>query len=411
MVALALTVLVLIGYALISKRLTATSLSGPIVFVTLGLVLSDQVLGIFTLQLDGEVVQTMLKATLVLLLFTEASEMRLDHLRSERLIPTRLLVIAMPLVIGIGFAIAAVTFTNLGVWEAALIAAILAPTDAALGQAVVSNKRVPQDVRHGLVVESGLNDGLAFPFVLAFGGAAQVAEGAEELPHLLTLLVEQVGFGVVLGIVAGWLGGMAIVHAARRGWATKGWLNVAFVGFAAVSYAVAEMIHGNGFIAAWVAGLVLGHLIRSTDVHVQTFSLDLGKILVMLSFVVFGALLLAPALSDLSWNVALYALLSLVLIRPLAVAISMFRSGERAPTVAYLGWFGPRGIASIILALIVIKRFALIHEDLIVLIMTFTVAASVYLHGITAWPGSNAYANWYQAKSADDDVEPVESES
>jgi NhaP-type Na+/H+ or K+/H+ antiporter len=204
---------------------------------------------------------------------------------------------------------------------------------------------------------------------------------------------------------------MAIVHAARRGWATKGWLNVAFVGFAAVSYAVAEMIHGNGFIAAWVAGLVLGHLIRSTDVHVQTFSLDLGKILVMLSFVVFGALLLAPALSDLSWNVALYALLSLVLIRPLAVAISMFRSGERAPTVAYLGWFGPRGIASIILALIVIKRFALIHEDLIVLIMTFTVAASVYLHGITAWPGSNAYANWYQAKSADDDVEPVESES
>jgi NhaP-type Na+/H+ or K+/H+ antiporter len=171
------------------------------------------------------------------------------------------------------------------------------------------------------------------------------------------------------------------------------------------------MVHGNGFIAAWVAGLVLGHLIRSTDVHVQTFSLDLGKILVMLSFVVFGALLLAPALSDLSWDMALYALLSLVLIRPVAVAISMLRSGRRAPTVAYLGWFGPRGIASIILALIVIKKFALFHEDLIVLIMTFTVAASVYLHGITAWPGSNAYANWYQANSATGEAEPVESET
>ncbi|MEA2058516.1 MAG: cation:proton antiporter, partial [Actinomycetota bacterium] len=154
-----------------------------------------------------------------------------------------------------------------------------------------------------------------------------------------------------------------------------------------------------------------GHVIRSIDVHVQTFSNDLGKILVMLSFVVFGALLLAPALSDLSWDVALYALLSLVLIRPLAVAISMFRSGKRAPTVAYLGWFGPRGIASIILALIVIKKFALIHEDFIVLIMTFTVAASVYLHGITAWPGSNAYANWYQANRPADEPEPVESET
>jgi NhaP-type Na+/H+ or K+/H+ antiporter len=409
--ALALTVLVLIGYAILSRRFSTTSLSGPIVFVTLGLVMSDQVLGIFTVELDEEIIQILLKATLVVLLFTEASELRIGTLRAERSIPTRLLLIAMPLVIGIGFAVAAVTFTNLGVWEAALIAAILAPTDAALGQAVVSNERVPQDVRHGLVVESGLNDGLAFPFVLAFGGAAQVAEGAEELPDFVTLLFEQVGFGLLLGVAVGWLGGKAIVHASNRGWVTKGWLNVVFLGFAAVSFAVAEMVHGNGFIAAWVAGLVLGHVIQSVDVDVQSFSLDLTKILVMLSFVVFGALGLAPALSDLSWQVVLYALLSLVLVRPIAVAISMFRSGKRAPTVAYIGWFGPRGIASIILALIVIKKFALVDEGLIILIMTVTVAASVYLHGMTAWPGSNAYANWYQGERDEDAVEPTDPES
>jgi NhaP-type Na+/H+ or K+/H+ antiporter len=410
MAALALTVLVLIGYAILSRRFSTTSLSGPIVFVTLGLVMSDQVLGIFTVELDEDIIQILLKATLVLLLFTEASELRLGTLRAERSIPTRLLLIAMPLVIGIGFAVAAVMFTNLGVWEAALIAAILAPTDAALGQAVVSNKRVPQDLRHGLVVESGLNDGLAFPFVLAFAGAAQVAEGAEELPHFITLLFEQVGFGLLLGVAVGWLGGKAIVHASNRGWVTKGWLNVVFLGFAAVSYAVAEMVHGNGFIAAWVAGLILGHVIQSVEVEVQSFSLDLTKILVMLSFVVFGALGLAPALSDLSWEVVLYALLSLVLVRPIAVAISMFRSGRRAPTVAYIGWFGPRGIASIILALIVIKKFSLASEGLIILIMTITVAASVYLHGVTAWPGSNAYANWYQGERDEHAVEPTDPE-
>jgi NhaP-type Na+/H+ or K+/H+ antiporter len=410
MAALALTVLVLIGYALLSRRFSTTALSGPIVFVTLGLVMSDQVLGIFTVEMGEDIIQILLKATLVLLLFTEASELRIGTLRAERSIPTRLLLIAMPLVIGIGFAVAAVTFTNLGVWEAALIAAILAPTDAALGQAVVSNKRVPQDVRHGLVVESGLNDGLAFPFVLAFGGAAQVAEGAEELPDFITLLFEQVGFGLLLGIAVGWLGGKAIVHASNRGWVTKGWLNVVFLGFAAVSYAVAEMVHGNGFIAAWVAGLILGHVIQSVEVDVQSFSLDLTKILVMLSFVVFGALGLAPALSDLSWEVVLYALLSLVLVRPIAVAISMFRSGRRAPTVAYIGWFGPRGIASIILALIVIKKFSLASEGLIILIMTITVAASVYLHGVTAWPGSNAYANWYQGERDEHAVEPTDPE-
>lgn len=411
MAGLALTVLVLIGYAILSRRFSTTSLSGPIVFVTLGLVMSDQVLGIFTVELDEEIIQILLKATLVVLLFTEASELRIGTLHAERSLPTRLLLIAMPLVIGIGFAVAAVTFTNLGVWEAALIAAILAPTDAALGQAVVSNKRVPQDVRHGLVVESGLNDGLAFPFVLAFGGAAQVAEGAEELPEFVTLLFEQVGFGLLLGVAVGWLGGKAIVRASNRGWVTKGWLNVVFLGFAAVSFAVAEMVHGNGFIAAWVAGLVLGHVIQSVDVDVQSFSLDLTKILVMLSFVVFGALGLAPALSDLSWQVVLYALLSLVLVRPIAVAISMFRSGKRAPTVAYIGWFGPRGIASIILALIVIKKFTLTNEGLIILIMTATVAASVYLHGVTAWPGSNAYANWYQAGRDEHRVEPTGPES
>ena len=411
MAALALTVLVLIGYAILSRRFSTTSLSGPIVFVTLGLIMSDQVLGIFTVELDGDVIQILLKATLTLLLFTEASELRIGTLRSERSIPTRLLLIAMPLVIGIGFAVAAVTFTNLGVWEAALIAAILAPTDAALGQAVVSNRRVPQDVRHGLVVESGLNDGLAFPFVLAFGGAAQVAEGVEELPDFITLLFEQVGFGLLLGVAVGWLGGKAIVHASNRGWVTKGWLNVVFVGFAAVSFAVAEMVHGNGFIAAWVAGLVLGHVIQSVEVDVQSFSLDLTKILVMLSFVAFGALGLAPALSHLSWQVVLYALLSLVLVRPVAVAISMFRSGRRAPTVAYIGWFGPRGIASAILALIVIKKFSLANEGLIILIMTVTVAASVYLHGVTAWPGSNAYANWYQGERDEHAVEPTDPES
>jgi len=396
MTALALIVGGLLVYALLSRRLERTSITGPIVFVTIGLITSQQALGLFTLDLDAETVQILFKATLTLLLFTEASELSVKRLQRAQSIPRRLLFIAMPLVIAIGFGIAAVTFTDLGVWEAALIAAILAPTDAALGQAVVSNKRVPRDVREGLIVESGLNDGLAFPFALAFAGAASVAEGTEQLPDFFTLLIEQVGFGVLIGIAIGWIGGKVLVWAAQHDWIAAGWSNLAFVGFAVLSFAAAEMIHGNGFISAWVAGLVLGRVVAAADLHMQAFSGDLVKILVLLSFTVFGAVALAPALGDTTWAVALYALFSLALVRPVSVAISMIGSGRRAPTVAYLGWFGPRGIASIILALIVISKFELAHQELIVLIMTITVGASIYLHGLTAWPGANRYADWYE---------------
>ena len=395
MVSLAIVLGVVVVYALVASRLSRTIISGPVIFVTFGVLISEEGLGLFTLELDAELVQALLKATLVVLLFTEASELRAGQLREEAFIPGRLLFVALPLVIGFGLVAAALLFDQIGIWEAAALAAILAPTDAALGQAVVANKRVPAPIRRSLVVESGLNDGLAFPLALAFAGAAEVAEGTETGPSFLEFLASQVGLGLLAGVVVGWLGAKALNWAVEKGWTSSLWAQIAFLAIAGVSFALAEAVDGNGFISAWIAGLSFGYFKEETEMPVSHFGETTSHLLTLISFLVFGALLLAPLLGEVSSSVLIYGIISLVLVRPLAVGLSMISSHLRWPTTAYMGWFGPRGIASIILAVIILKDFKLPHIDLIIVVMTVTVAASVYLHGVTAWPGSNRYADWY----------------
>lgn len=395
--ALAIIAVVVVAYSLISKRISTTFITGPIIFVTLGLILGPEGLGWIKMGLDSDLAKLLFEATLVLVLFTDAMAINARALRKEAPIPLRLLGIGLPLTIALGLGLAIAMFSGLSFWEAALVGAILAPTDAALGVAVVSNPRVPQSIRHGLNVESGLNDGIVLPIVMIFIEAADATGGLDPSSNYLLTIVKVIIIAAAVGIATGWLGGKAIDYFSKRGWMDSAGRQLGILAMAAFAYVVATPLGASGFIAAWVAGFTLGLVVRDRYQEMHIFIEGLGGLLTMLSFFLFGGIILGTALGDITWQVVLYAILSLTLIRMVPVAVSMIRSGLKLPSVLYLGWFGPRGLASIIFALIILKEAKLPGSDLIVLIMAITVGLSVLLHGVTAWAGSNLYANWYES--------------
>jgi NhaP-type Na+/H+ or K+/H+ antiporter len=394
----ALVAIVALVYAAFSKRAGRVWLTAPMVAVALGVLISSQALNLVKIEVEGPVATTLFKATLALLLFIEAASLNPKVIRQEANWTARLLVPAMLLVIAGGAALALVMFDVVNVWEAAVIGAILAPTDAALGMAVVSNPRVPGRIRRSLIVESGLNDGLALPLALAFTSAALADLGEKTRGDALTFMLEQIGFGVLAGVVLGLAAGALMRLALDRGWTATEWLRIAPLAAALLAYAGAEWIHGNGFIGVWVAGLVYGSVLHASAPHVEAFSERLGTALTAMSFFLFGATLLAPALGDVTWQHVVYGLLSLAAIRPLAVLIAMWRSKAPWQTSIFLGWFGPRGIASIIIAAIVVKDAGLEKNSLVVLVTSVTVVLSVFLHGLSAEPGAEAFADWHERR-------------
>ena len=392
-------------YALFSRRLSTTAITGPMIFVTAGLIIGSDGLNILEAEPNSEAVTVLLEITLAVVLFSDANAINSTAWRREAFVPGRLLVMGMPLTIILGLAAAVILFTELGIWEAALIAAILAPTDASLGQAVISNPRVPQRIRQGLNVESGLNDGVALPLVIVFLGAAEESATTGSIGEVLSFIGQEILIAAVIGIGFGWVGAKAILTATDRGWISQMWTQIGGLALAAAAYGLAVPLDGSGFIAAWLTGLTLGRLTRGRVEELTEFSETLGASLTALSFLVFGAIMLGPALGDLTWQVALYAVLSLTLIRMLPVALALIGSGLGRPSVLYLGWFGPRGLASIIFAGIVIEDADLPGEPTITTVVMVTVGLSVLAHGATSWFGSQAYGNWYRtAQEAATDI-------
>ena len=388
------------GYALVSKRLSMTVVTGPMVFVTAGLLISPRVFDISLLELNSEVVQLLLEGTLVLVLFTDAMAIDYRSIRKEAFIPTRLLGIALPLIIALGTVVAALMFSELGVWEAAIIATILAPTDAALGQAVVSNPRVPRMIRQGLNAESGLNDGIALPFLLVFIAGA---EASLTNANVVRVFAAEIFVALAVGVALGWLGAQAVRFFNRRDWMTEGWRGVSVVALALLAYGLATPLGGSGFIAAFIAGLVFGHYVRGEITDVGHFAESLSYLLTMLSFLVFGSLVLAPRLDLINTEMVIYAVLSLTVIRLVPVGLSMIGTSLQWRSVAYLAWFGPRGLASVIFGSTVLLETTLPSREAIVTLMAIAVALSIYAHGATSWPGSNRYADWYDSMSDDHD--------
>src|SRR3954469_6979637 len=386
----------LLGAAAISRRLTGSSLTPAMLFVAYGLLIGSQALDGIDIASTSSTVRTLAEATLALVLFCDASRIELDHLRSELSIPTRLLGIGLPLTIALGAVAAAAVFDALTVGEAVILGVILAPTDAALGQSVVIEPRVPERIRQGLNVESGLNDGICVPLLFAAVAVADVESQISGGRSAGTLLLEEIGYGIVGGVAAGVLVGVIMTYATRRDLVSGAWAQVIPAAGAGLAYGIAVGLHGSGFIAAFVAGVVFRLALGRDPERDNRLAEEAGDVLNGVTFVLFGAVLLGPALTELSWQIALYAALSLTVVRMVPVALAMLGSNARPPTVAFLGWFGPRGLASIVFAVIVVEESALPHERLIVLAIYVTVGLSVLAHGLTAAPLAARYARWYE---------------
>jgi len=379
--ALALVALALLGVAAISKRLEGSPVTPPMLFVAFGLVAGSEVLGGIDVSGTGSTVRTLAEATLALVLFCDASRVDLRHLKIA--LPARLLGIGLPLTIALGSVVAAAVFGELTTGEAVILAIVLAPTDAALGQAVVTDTRVPAGIRQGLNVESGLNDGICVPLLFAAVAFADVESDISGGRGAGTLLVEEIGYGVLGGVVAG-LTIAAIVR--RRSLVADAWLQVVPAAGAGLAYGIASALGGSGFIAAFAGGVVFRVALGRDPTAVNRFSDEVGDLLDGVTFILFGAVLLGPALAATTWEIVLYAVLSLTVARMLPVAVAMAGSRARAPTVAFVGWFGPRGLASIVFAVIVVEESGLPHEHLIATVVYVTVGLSVLAHGLTAAP-------------------------
>jgi NhaP-type Na+/H+ or K+/H+ antiporter len=391
---------VVFAFGLVSRRLEGTVITAPIVFVAAGVVLGPAGLGLVEFGLDDHTVLLLGEIALAIVLFTDAARINLPSLRQNEGLSLRLLGIGMPLTIALGTAAAALLLTDLSFWEAAIVGTVLAPTDAALGQAVVSNPRVPARVRQALNVEAGLNDGLSVPFLALF---LILAVEAERLSANLWVrfALEQVGLGALVGVGVGLAGGWLVRWASKREWMADTFQRLAALALAIIAWALADQIGGNGFIAAFVGGLAVGPTVERVGEQLIRFTEAEGQLLNLSVFFIFGVLVIG-LIQPLSWEVALYALISLSVIRMLPVAVSLAGTHLRSVSVLFMGWFGPRGLASIVLGLIVVAEAPLLAgRDQIELVVALTVLFSVLLHGVTAAPLSAVYARRVDGMAAD----------
>ena len=381
----------IVGFGLISRRIERSVLTSPMMFVLLGLLVGRWGLDVVAQDIETPLLHTLAEVTLVLVLFTDASRIDLKLLRRQHALPIRLLGIGLPLTIAIGWLAAVALLSGITVWEAALVAAILAPTDAALGQSVVNSPKLPVRIRQALNVESGLNDGLALPVVLVFLSLA-AGEHDRGTGDWLWFASKQLSLGPLIGIVVGSVGGQLVLWGQRSRWMNRSFQDLASLGLSMLAYASAELVGGNGFIAAFCAGLALGNTARSVCTCLYEFAEAEGQLLTLLVFMVFGAILVPNALEHFGWLHLLYAALSLTIIRMLPVAVSLLGIQVSWATVLFLGWFGPRGIASILYALLLLEGSSVAGKDVILSVVMTTVLLSIFAHGATAFPATNHYA-------------------
>lgn len=393
----------ILGWSVASARLARADVTAPMAFVAVGL-LADA-LGWVEVAPGSVDVRTIAEVTLVLLLFTDAARVDVRRLREDAGLPARLLGIGLPLTVLGGAAMAWWLFPDVGGWTAVLVAACLAPTDAGLGAAIVNDPAVPRRIRRTLNVESGLNDGIVAPLI-TFAIAA-VAEEAFHEGGLLTEAAAELGKGTLTGLFVGLVGGLALSVAATRGWSQREALPIGALATAALAYTAALAVHGNGFVAAFVAGLAfspsLGR-IDQLDEHATVDPLALtelsGQLLAASVWFLFGAAIVGDVVADADGRTLVYAVLSLTVMRMLPVAAALVGTRLELPTTAFIGWFGPRGMASLVFALLALEGLGADGAPVLT-VVGITVLLSVVAHGVSGAPLAAAYGRWSSERGAD----------
>ena len=397
----------LFAWALVSGTLARHNVTGPLVFTAVGYLLGNSDWGVLTIDVDTSVIHTVAEATLALVLFSDAARINSTELRRELGLPVRLLAVALPLTLLGGTLLAGLLFGGLSGGVALLLGAALAPTDAALSAPIIEDDRIPMRLRRALNVESGLNDGIVTPVVtVALAAAVAALAGAVQSESFeVTAALRELGVGAAVGLVAGGFGARVFNLAVRGDWMASGGRRLASFGLAVVAFTVTLALEGNGFIAAFVAGLAFGAgLDRSrSDLEESAELPELGgELLGLVVWFLFGAALVPLALGSLDAAMVLYAVLSLTVVRMVPVALSLVRSGLDHTSILFMAWFGPRGLASVVFALLAVEELGegSAVTDRAIGAIVLTVLLSVVLHGVTAGPGGRRYVQHAQRVAA-----------
>ncbi len=389
-------------YSLFAGGIERTWISAAIVFTLFGLIVNPSGLNILPLAADKETIKTLAELTLALVLFTDAAGANIGILRHVSKIPARLLLIGLPLTIGLGYLIGRVFFVDMSALEIALLATMLAPTDAALGEPVITNTSIPGSYREALNVESGLNDGICVPVLLLFLTLATGHHSGEGSTSKLLahLIVEEIGIGLLVGVgvtvLAAWLGRFA----KAKGWLDPVWSMISLAVLAFAIFGLAQSLGGSGFIAAFTGGITFNLIYENKDrkewlERTESF----GNLFSLITWSTFGALVVGPALAHLNWQVILYALLSLTVIRmvPVFIVLTGFHMDMEAKL--FMGWFGPRGLASVVFAVIVLGA-NLPDGNKVVSVVAVTIIFSILLHGLSAVPWARGFGRRAQIRMA-----------
>lgn len=390
---LILFALLIFAFGLVSRLAERNWITGPMVFMTVGIIGSSVAFGFLHVTPDMGPVKLVAELALTLVLFIDATMIERSALAgASRRIPVRLLLIGLPLTMALGTLLGVWMFTEASLWAVMLMAFILSPTDAALGQAVVKSEGVPLGIRQSISVESGLNDGIALPPILIVM-ALLGAEAGEHEGAWLGFVIKQVTLGPVVGLAVGFIGGRLMQIMSDKGWTEETFQRLSALPLAILAFAFAESVEGNGFIAAFVAGLGLTAAITSSAVkhQVQEFGETEGMQLILVVFLIFGLAMVPAAVPYWGLPELVYALASLTVLRMMPVAISLLGARLDWQTVTFIGWFGPRGIASVLYLLMAVAAIGIEGNEQVMSIIVLTIAISVYAHGISATPLSERY--------------------
>ncbi|MGH2965568.1 MAG: cation:proton antiporter [Solirubrobacterales bacterium] len=386
-----LTLGLLIGsYALVSGLVKVSPITPAMMFVAVGLLIGPHVLDIINVQLDSHGFQALAELALTLILFLQAT--RIDLRKTfGRTKARRLISVGLPLAMAIGTGVALIVFPELSFWEAAILGIIIVPTEVALVEPVFTDRRVPKPIRNALSLESGLGDGIVLGILLiALALASNETEG--NLGHWLSFMSKGVTMSLAIGGAMGLVGGKLLDSGKKAGRVTESWSELYMIALAVLTYVVVEHLDGSGFVGAFGAGLVLAAVVGGTVERESDTAEAIGHGLELVVFALFGAMVVWPAFDDVGVKVLLYAVLSLVVVRVVAVAIAMAGTGYSRATKLYVGWFGPRGIATLLFAFLVLDEGNLGHIGLLKDVVFVTVTLSIFLQGITSKWGVDRYA-------------------
>jgi NhaP-type Na+/H+ or K+/H+ antiporter len=386
--------LCIIGYVMVAKRLSDTIITAPMVFIGLGV--GASFLDAVPEKEAADSLHLVTEAALIILLFLDAAKIRVRRLLGDADPAARMLVIGLPIAVALGTLGAHLLLPSWPLAAAALIAAILAPTDAALGQAVTTNEDISGTVRKTIRTESGLNDGLMLPAVFFF--ASLLSQHAVGQNHTaadwISYSVAQISLGPLVGALTGYVGGKLLLHAQKKGLTDESYEGIGSLGLAFSAYLGATAVGGNGFIAAFIAGLFFGEVVKNKCTFIYEFTEEEGRLISWTAFFLLGLTIIPDAFSHLSWNTLALVLASLFLVRPVAVYLSLLGSNTHPLTRLFYGWFGPRGLATALFALLVAHDHPSPYAEPVLYIAANAVWISALLHGMSAAPLARLYARW-----------------